>query len=150
MDGTSHRRVACHTGRQPTIADPQINGQPVFKWVAECLYRRSGSSKYFALVKRHGKQYRKSLRTVDRQLAERRLSVFCLKIGRNGNSSRDPGSTFLELSRDWFAVAVTRLKPSSARGVEGSLRQLNKHFGLLAVRNITTAHCHDWEKMRTL
>jgi hypothetical protein len=100
------------------------------------------------LVKRHGKQFRKSLKTTDRQLAERRLSALRLKIGRNGNPDRDSGTTCLELSRDWFDVVKTRLKPSSARGVEGSLRQLNKHFGLLAVRNLTTAHCHDWEKNR--
>jgi integrase len=140
--------VACHTGRQPTIADPQINGQPVFKWVAECLYRHSMSSRYYALVKRSGGQYRKSLRTTDRQLAERRLAGFRIKIGRNGNSSRDLGTTFMELAKDWCDVAKTRLKPSSARGVAGSIQQLNKHFGLLAVGNIASVHCHEWEKLR--
>jgi integrase len=100
------------------------------------------------LVKRHGKQFRKSLKTTDRQIAERRLSVLRLKIGGNGNSSRDPGITFMELGKDWIDVTVTRLKPSSARSVEGNLRQLNKHFGILPVRNITTAHCHEWEKLR--
>jgi integrase len=69
-------------------------------------------------------------------------------VTANGSANRDPGTTFMELARDWFDVAKTRLKPSSAREVAGSIQQLNKHFGLLAVRNIASVHCHDWEKTR--
>jgi len=47
-----------------------------FHRVAECLYRLHPSGTYYALVKRHGKQIKRSLKTTDRQLAERRLRDF--------------------------------------------------------------------------
>jgi hypothetical protein len=133
---------------QPAKAGVPINGQPVFRWVAECLYRHSDTGRYYALVKRQGKQFRKSLKTTDRQLAERKLSVFRIKIGRVGNLDRGRGTTFMELAKDWLDLAKTRLKPSSAKSAECCLKQLNKHFGILPVRNITIAHCHEWEKNR--
>jgi integrase len=133
---------------QPINVEPQTNGHPVFKWVAECLYRHSETGRYYALVKRRGKQHRKSLKTTDRQLAERKLSAFRDKIGRSATSIRDRGTTFKELAQEWFDVAKTRLKPRSAESAECCLNQLNKHFGILPVRNITTAHCREWEKNR--
>ena len=47
--------------------------QPVFHKVAENLYRLESSGGYYALVKRGGKQFRRSLKTKDRKLADRRL-----------------------------------------------------------------------------
>jgi integrase len=133
---------------QPVNTESSTNVQSTFKWVAECLYRHSESGKYYALVKRQGKQIRKSLKTNDRQLAERKLSAFRAKVGRIGNSNLDRGITFMELAKDWSDVAKTRLKPSSAKSVDCCLKQINKHFGILPVRNITTTHCHEWEKTR--
>ena len=45
--------------------------EATFQKVAECLYRHQSSDIYYALVKRSGKQYRRSLQTKDRKLAER-------------------------------------------------------------------------------
>ena len=56
-------------------------GQPVFHKVAENLYRLESSGGYYALVKRAGKQFRRSLKTKDRKLAERRLSDLKAKVG---------------------------------------------------------------------
>ena len=53
----------------------------MYQKVAECLYRDESSGIYYALVKRSGKQYRLSLRTKDRKLAERRGAVFREKVG---------------------------------------------------------------------
>jgi hypothetical protein len=39
--------------------------------MAECLYRHESSGTYYALVKRTGKQYRRSPKTKDRKPAER-------------------------------------------------------------------------------
>ena len=44
--------------------------------VADNLYRNSSSEMYYALVKRSGKQIRKSLKTTDSQLASRRSQEF--------------------------------------------------------------------------
>jgi len=125
-----------------------VNGQTFFKKVGECLYRYSNNGTYYALVKRNGKQFRKSLKTSDRQLADRKLADFRAKVGRFGNATRDHGITFMELAKDWSDAAKTRMKASSARSMDLSFRQLNKHFGTTAVRNLTTADCHAWEKNR--
>jgi hypothetical protein len=70
---------------QATLAEhktPRVNGQASFKKVGECLYRYPATGAYYALVKRNGKQFRRSLKTADRQLAERKLADFRLKIGK--------------------------------------------------------------------
>jgi hypothetical protein len=46
---------------------------PVFHKVAENLYRLESSGGYYALIQRSGKQFRRSLKTKDRKLADRRL-----------------------------------------------------------------------------
>ena len=48
---------------------------PGYTLVAECLYRNDASGIYYALIKRGGKQIRRSLKTSDRKLAERKLKT---------------------------------------------------------------------------
>jgi hypothetical protein len=55
--------------------------QPVFHKVAANLYRPESSGAYYALLKRGGKQFRRSLKTKDHKLADRRLSRLRSKIG---------------------------------------------------------------------
>lgn len=45
-----------------------------FEKVGECLYRYSSTGGYYARIKLSGKEIRKSLETIDRDLAKRRLS----------------------------------------------------------------------------
>ena len=42
--------------------------QPVFHKVAENLYRLESSGGYYALIKKSGKRFRRSLKTKDRKL----------------------------------------------------------------------------------
>ena len=55
--------------------------KPAFHKVAENLYRLESSNGYYALLKRGGKQFRRSLKTKDRKLADRRLNDLRAKIG---------------------------------------------------------------------
>ena len=55
--------------------------QPVFHKVAENLYRLESSGGYYALVKKGGKQFRRSLKTKDRKLADRRLKEIKEQVG---------------------------------------------------------------------
>jgi hypothetical protein len=55
--------------------------QPVFHKVIENLYRLESSGGYYALIKKSGKQFRRSLKTKDRKLAERRLKELKRQIG---------------------------------------------------------------------
>ncbi len=129
-------------------AEVSGNGKPYFKRVGHCLYRNSASSIYYALVKKSGKQHRKSLKTTDRQLAQRRLDDFRGQVARFITPTKDKSTTFKELAKEWFDTAKTRYKASSAAGAENCLRQLNKHFGRVPVRNVTRADLHNWEKIR--
>jgi len=45
----------------------------VFQKVGECLYRYSSNRIYYARIKSDGKEIRRSLRTIDRDLAKRKL-----------------------------------------------------------------------------
>jgi len=55
--------------------------QPLCRKVGENLYRLESSGGYYALAKKGGKQFRKSLKTKDRKLAERRVQDFKERIG---------------------------------------------------------------------
>ena len=46
-----------------------------FKRVSENLYKVTETGGYYALVKRGGKQIRRSLKTTDKALAKRRLAI---------------------------------------------------------------------------
>jgi hypothetical protein len=75
-------------------------GQPVFHKVAENLYRLESSGGYYALVKRAGKQFRRSLKTKDRKLAERRLSDLKAKVGAL-RISDDADLNFQQVANYW-------------------------------------------------
>jgi hypothetical protein len=50
--------------------------QPGFAKLAECIYGNASSGIYYALVKGHSKQFRRSRQTSDRQLANGRIAAF--------------------------------------------------------------------------
>ena len=75
--------------------------QTEFAKVAECLYRNKSSNTYYALVKRNGRQIRKSLKTKDRKLADRRLKDFRQSIDKLSGSKNLKQITQLS-SRKFF------------------------------------------------
>ena len=56
-----------------------------FRKVGENLYRLKTAGTYYALLKRGGKQIRKSLGTKDKELAIRKLAELRKKVGRLNN-----------------------------------------------------------------
>lgn len=67
----------------PSTPVPSARQQPVLHTVAGCIYRPESCRLDYALVKRSGKQFRRSLQTADRQLlAARRLTEFREEIRR--------------------------------------------------------------------
>src|ERR1017187_6813013 len=80
--------------------------------VAECLYRLHPSGMYYALVKRHGKQIKRSRKTSDHQLAERRLRDF---LGKAETLPRGKGRVaFRALVEEYrqTVLAAKDLKPA--------------------------------------
>jgi hypothetical protein len=130
-----------------TPSNPQVTNP--FHKVAECLYRHVSSDIYYALVKRGGKQFRQSLKTTDRQLANVRLKAYRDKVGRLSQSKHVNQITFCEIADRWLATASPGLKPSSARRKKTSVAQLKKFFGSKIVRNLAIRDCEDWNIKRT-
>jgi integrase len=122
-------------------------GQPVFHKVAENLYRLESSGGYYALLKRGGKQFRRSLKTKDRKLADRRLNglrakIGCLKI------SDDAKLNFDKVAKLWLETEKHALSSGTVTRREMYLKGLAPNFGDATIRNITAQDCDRWVKER--
>jgi len=119
----------------------------VFHRVAENLYRLETSGGYYALVKRGGKQFRRSLRTKDRKLAERRLAEFQGQVG-NLTISDDARLSFEEIAARWMATTAHSLKPASVTRRQTCIKNLAPFFKGVTIRNIVPQHCEAWVTTR--
>src|SRR3978361_1209716 len=98
----------------------------VFHRVAENLYRLESSGGYYALLKRGDKQFRRSLKTKDRKLADRRLNemrgqVASLRITDEANH------TFDQIAARWMAATQHTLKQSSITRRQTCLKNLSPY-----------------------
>ena len=121
--------------------------QTSFRKVAECLYRNESSGTYYAFVKRNGRQIRRSLKTKDRKLGERRLKEFRGDADKLVSGGRNRMS-FTQLGEIWKPVACSNLKKSSADRIGRCLRTLNTFFGDRIVSSVTIRDCEEWEVSR--
>lgn len=128
--------------------DLTTGGSP-FRKVGECLYRHESSAIYYALVKRSGKQYRRSLKTTDRKLAERKLADFRQKIGQLSQTASASGITVSGLASRWLGTLKSTLKPKSYCRRETSVGQIMPYLGSVTLRQITSRLCEDWASRRS-
>jgi integrase len=133
------------TGAKTTEDEPKLG---TLVKVAECLYRHTSSGTYYGLVKRSGKQYRRSLKTKDRKLAERFLTEFRQKVERMDHTKVRTSLTFEECAKLWLGTVTPHLKASSARRRETSVAQLFPYLGAVLVRNMTANTCEAWVAKR--
>ncbi len=122
---------------------------PQFRKVAECLYRHESSNIYYALVKRSGKQYRRSLKNTDRKLAERKLSDFREKVGQLSHTASAGQITSAALAARWLESLKPTLKPSSYSRRVVSIAQITPYLGSLTLRQITSRSCEEWASKRS-
>ncbi|HEX4120173.1 MAG TPA: tyrosine-type recombinase/integrase [Verrucomicrobiae bacterium] len=127
-------------------SQPTVN-QPVFHRVAENLYRLESSGGYYALLKRGGKQFRRSLKTKDRKLADRRLAELRAKVG-GLQISADANLTFIGAATMWLDADKHALSASTNLRRELYVKGLLPFFEGIPIRNITSAHCHRWVQER--
>ncbi len=125
------------------LAETKAARKLVMHRVAENLYRLEPSGGYYALLKRADKQFRRSLKTKDRKLAERRLAELRAKVG-NLTTSDDAHLSFDEIARRWMDATKHALKPSSVTRRETCLKNLSPFFRGVAIRNIQPQHCERW------
>jgi integrase len=125
----------------------QANGHAVFHNVGENLYRLESSGGYYALIKKGGKQFRRSLKTKDRKLAERRLSELKEKVGVL-QITQDAHANFKTLADRWLDSRKHKLAESTVEWYGYLIKNLAEFFGDASIRNITVQDCERWAATR--
>jgi integrase len=116
--------------------------------VGECLYRSQTSKRYYAIIKRGGKQIKRSLKTTDAALARRRLSDLqaqAVALSRCEDSS----ISFTVLADRWLKVAGSSMKPSTKLRAETVIKSLNLFLKTVETRRITKVMLEDWAETRS-
>jgi integrase len=118
-----------------------------FKKVAPNLYR-DAAGRYYLLVKKSGKQFRRSLKTNDPALAKRRLREFMDRAGQLTTDGTNSSIRFDELSQRWLASKTAELKASSAYRRASVLKQIGPCFNGRLVRAIGAREIEAWKIRR--
>lgn len=119
----------------------------VFHRVAENLYRLESSGGYYALLKKADKQFRRSLKTKDRKLAERRLAELRAQVGQL-RITDEATESFAEIAKRWMDSTKHTLKASSITRRETCIKNLTPYFEGVTIRNIQPQHCERWVTAR--
>lgn len=126
---------------------PESSSKPAFRRVGENLYRRESSDVYYGLVKRGGKQFRRSLDTKDPALARRLLNELREEVA--SLVSHEAGKvTFEIVAGRWLAATSHTVKESTQTRRKTCLKALTPFFTGLTLRNITATHCERWKTER--
>ena len=115
----------------------------VFHLVGENLYRLESSGGYYALVKRGDKQYRRSLKTKDRKLAERRLTEFRVQVG-SLTTGEEGRLTFNEVAIRWKDTTQHGLKESTVKRRLTCIKNVAPFFNGIPIRSVQPQHCERW------
>src|SRR5581483_4043853 len=109
------------------------------------IYRRG--KVYWARAQRSGKEFRRSLGTADRSVAERRLRAWLGDLDAIKWGER-PRRTFEETAKRFIDEHLTTLKPSAAKRYGVSLKQLVRTFAGTTIEKIGTAELSEFETRR--
>ena len=134
--------------KNKALAEPKDAQKVVFHRVAENLYRLESTGGYYALVKRGNKQFRRSLKTKDRKLADRRLTEYRGQVG-NLTISDDARLSFDEIAKRWMDTTKHVLKESTIKRRDTCIKNLSPFFHGIAIRNIVPSHCERWVTERS-
>lgn len=89
------------------------------------LYRRGKI--YWARAQRQGREYRRSLKTADRAIAQKRLGQWLGELDATAWGDK-PRRTYIEAEERFIREHLTTIKPSSAERYGDSLVHLSEHF----------------------
>lgn len=109
------------------------------------LYRRGKI--YWARAQRQGREQRRSLKTADRSIAQKRLRQWLDELDATAWGDK-PRRTFNEASERFIREHLTRIKPSSAKRYGVSLKNLAEHFGMMMLDQIKGAALDGFETKR--
>lgn len=126
-----------------TLGQSQQARKVVFHRVAENLYRLETSGGYYGLVKRGDKQFRRSLKTKDRKLAERRLNELRAQVGQL-KIAEEARLSFEQVAERWMQATGHTVKESTRRRRKSCIQNLTPFFAGVSIRNINSQHCERW------
>lgn len=109
------------------------------------IYRRG--KVYWARAQREGREQRRSLKTADRSIAEKRFRQWLDELDATAWGDK-PRRTFNEASEKFIREHLTTIKESSARRYGVSLKNLAQHFGTMMLDQIKGAALSDFETKR--
>ena len=121
--------------------------QSEFRKVAENLYRLESSGGYYALVKKSGKQFRRSLKTKDRKLADRRVKELKEQIGVL-TVRDDARSDFETVANRWLQSVQHSLASGTIQQRKIRIKNIAPSFKGTPLRNITAFECEQWAVKR--
>lgn len=115
----------------------------VFHRVAENLYRLENTGGYYALLKRGDKQFRRSLKTKDRKLADRRLTEMRGQVS-NLKITDDARLSFVDVAERWITTTAHALKEATVTRRRTCIANVAPYFASVSIRNIQPHHCERW------
>ena len=125
------------------LGEPKDARKVVFHRVAENLYRLEMTGGYYALLKRGDKQFRRSLKTKDRKLADRRLAEYRAQVA-NLSITDDSKLSFADIAKRWMDTTKHTLKASSITRRETCIANLSPFLKGVTIRNVQVQHCEKW------
>jgi integrase len=109
------------------------------------LYRRG--KVYWARAQRQNREHRRSLKTADRAIAEKRLRAWLDELDAIAWGEK-PRHTYAEAEERFIREHLTTIKPGAALRYGASLKHLSEHFAGKMLRQITKAELADFETKR--
>ena len=111
------------------------------------IYRRG--KRYWVRAQRQNRDYRKSLKTTDRAIADRRARAWLGELDAIAWGEK-PRRTYAEAEEKFIREHLTVIKRGSALRYAECVRHLSEHFGAMTLDQITSATLSDFETKRRL
>ena len=109
------------------------------------LYRRG--KVYWARAQRQNREHRRSLKTADRAIAEKRLRAWLDELDAIAWGDK-PRHTYAEAEEKFIREHLTTIKPRAAERYGVSLKHLSEHFAGKMLHQITKAELAGFETKR--
>jgi integrase len=109
------------------------------------IYRRG--TVYWGRANRQNREYRRSLKTSDRAIAEKRLRTWLDELDAIAWGDK-PRRTYAEAEEKFIREHLTSIKPKSALRYGVSLKHLAEHFGSMMLHQITSGELSAFETKR--
>lgn len=111
------------------------------------IYRRNRT--YWIRAQRDGRRYRRSLKTTDRKVAEKRARALLNELDAIAWGEK-PRRSYAEAEEKFINEHLTTIKPRAAQRYGVSLKHLAEHFGDKALDQITSAELSNFETKRRM